>query len=255
MASSSPQGRLGYFDWVLCKVPSCPYNTTGIKVSNWWLFLCLTYISCFLVGTVFAVAGFASMGIGMAAVGVGCMIVGASLAIAGDILRRFGCGWTKIVQESAYPRQIVRENSNVMLPIPFLPGYPGFYIAGEEIRSDNPPPYVISQEYGNPNDRVPGPIHSCTCMTSANVTESAQVTYPEGENPRGSHAVSSEASHDEVLSRTANSREVAIVLASPVNLEHGTLNPPPPPYDFEETDSEDSISWLYDIPPPYGNSV
>ena len=70
MARSNPEGCAGYFGWLACRAPSCPYNTTGVKVSNWWLFLCLSYFSCFVVGIAFAVAGFASMGIEMAAVGV-----------------------------------------------------------------------------------------------------------------------------------------------------------------------------------------
>ena len=143
---SDLQGPFEGFDWKLfCQMPSCPYNTDGIKISSWWLFLCICYLSCFLIGIIFTVNGFASMGNEMAAVGLGLVIVGASLAIVCDVLRRLGVGWTKIVPESPYPsRQFVHTSGEFGFPIPFLPGYPGFCSGGEETRCDSPPPYVNS---------------------------------------------------------------------------------------------------------------
>jgi len=252
MATSNSRGRIGYCEWISCRVPSCPYNTTGIKVSNWWLFLCLTYFSCFLVGIAFAVAGFTSMGLEMAAVGVVIVIVGACLAFICDVLRRCGCGWTKIAPQSSHPRQIVQEASDAVLPIPFLPGYPGFSTAGVQMQSDNPPPYAISPGFESPDDSVDGSSLTCSCWTTFNRTENAQACF---ENPLDRHAMTSDASHNVISSRTQNLSDMAVVLVTPTSLEHGTLNPPPPPYDFETTDSVDTISWLYDTPPPYEDFV
>lgn len=256
MASIDQQGRVGFFDWMtFCQLPSCPYNTDNMKVSSWWLFLRLSYISCFIVGIIFAVAGFVSIGTDVAAVGVVIVIVGACLAIIGDVLRRFGCGWTKIVSGSAYPRQSFQENADFQLAIPFLPGYPGFRTGGDEIRPDSPPPYVISQGSESPDDPVAGPIISCTCETTVNVNENEQFFVSDCENACDNHPITLETSHGEASSRTESLGEAAIALVPPTGIEHGTLNPPPPPYDFETTDSEDRISWLYDTPPPYGDFV
>lgn len=250
MARIGPQGCIGYFGWFSCRAPSCPYNTTGVKVSNWWLFLCLCYCSCFLVGIAFAVAGFASMGVEMAAVGVVLVIVGACLAFLCDLLRRCGCGWTKIVPETVYPRQIVQETAEVVLPIPFLPGYPGFSTSGEATPPDNPPPYTTSQGSENLNTTL-----WCSCGASVNLTESVRVT----ENPCSRHVISTEVSNTaQIPSRPETSSEVGIELITPAVTaqEQRTVNPPPPPYDFESlAGSEDRISWLYDIPPPYGDLV
>ena len=248
----SPRECIGYFDWVSCRLPSCPYNTTGVKVSRWWLFLCLCYISFFLVGIPFAVLGFASMGNEVAAVGVVLVIVGACLAFVCDLLRRCGCGWTKITLESTYPRRIFQEISHVVLAIPFLPGYPGVSTPREGTESDNPPPYAISQGFEKPDLTFP-----CTCMeTSVNVIGSAHVPEDTGGGDARQTITSFATQDREVILRTVNVTEVGSDFGAPTSYDgHGTLNPPPPPYDFEMTDSQDRISWSHDIPPPYGDFV
>lgn len=206
-----------------------------------------------MVGIPFAVVGFASMGNEVAAVGIVLAIIGACLAVVCDLLRRCGCGWTKITLESAYPRQIIQESPDVVLAIPFLPGYPEFSTppAGEGTVSDNPPPYAISQGFENP-----APTLACTCTgTSLNLAGSAHVA----ENRCGRDArrtITSYATNaGEMFSRTVSVSGVSLDFGAPSSYGHGTLNPPPPPYDFEMTHSQDRVSWLHDIPPPYGDFV
>lgn len=244
---SDLQGPYEGFDWKLfCQMPSCPFNTDGIKISSWWLFLCICYLSCFLIGIIFTVNGFASMGNEMAAVGVGLVIVGASLAIVCDVLRRLGVGWTKIVPESPYPsRQFVHTSGEFGFPIPFLPGYPGFCSGGEETRCNSPPPYVNSPHVV---DLVARPTITCI-----NENESQGVVSMR-DNPTDRYSTTSETPRCET-SITENLRQAALVLVTPTGIEHRTLNPPPPPYDFASADREDRISWLYDTPPPYGDFV
>ena len=187
--------------------------------------------------------GFASMGNEMAAVGLGLVIVGASLAIVCDVLRRLGVGWTKIVPESPYPsRQFVHTSGEFDFPIPFLPGYPGFCSGGEETRCYSPPPYVNSP-YGDDSPTI-------TCINESE---------PEGndsirDNPTARYPTTSETPRCDT-NIIENLRQAALVLVTPTGIEHRTLDPPPPPYDFASADREDRISWLYDTPPPYGDFV
>ena len=252
MASNRRREFIGSFDWISCRLPSCPYNTTGVRVSSWWLFLFLCYVSCFAVGIPFTVVGFASMGNEVAALGIVLAIIGVCLAFVCDLLRRCGCGWTKITLESAYPRQTFQESPDVVLAIPFLPGYPGFSTppAGEGTVSDNPPPYAISQGFENSALTL-----SCTCTgTSLNLAGSALVS----ENPGGrdaGHTITLYATNTGEFSRTVSVSGVGLDSGAPTSYGSGTRNPPPPPYDFEMTHSQDRIPWLNDIPPPYGDFV
>lgn len=248
MARSNPQRCVGYFGWLACRAPSCPYNTTGVKVSNWWLFLCLSYFSCFVVGIAFAVAGFASMGIEMAAVGVILVIVGACLALVCDLMRRCGCGWTKISPVSSFSRQqIFQDSLDGVMPIPYLPGYPGFCATDGEQSPGTPPPYAVSHGCENSHSTF-----WCICRTPVNLTETPQVS----DSSLGRATITSDASHGEGYpSRTENIRRVTVVeLGAPTYFEHNSLNPPPP-YDFETSNSQTTMAWLYDIPPPYGEVV
>lgn len=244
MARSNPEGCAGYFGWLACRAPSCPYNTTGVKVSNWWLFLCLSYFSCFVVGIAFAVAGFASMGIEMAAVGVVLVIVGACLAFLCDVMRRCGCGWTKISPQPSFSRQqIFQENLDVALSIPYLPGYPGF----QGNNPGTPPPYTISQGCINS-----APTFWCACRTPVTLIENPQCF----EDSLNRDTLSSDALNIErEPARTENVSEVGnMELGVPLCVQHNSLNSPPP-YDFETFDSQSTVSWLFDIPPPYGEIV
>ena len=110
-------------------------------------FLFLSYVGSLLVGTIFVVTGFASTDFEMSAVGVVLVIAGACLAVVCDLLRRFGCGWTKVATEAANSGRIIQSDSDFTLSIPYLPGYPGFNTAVDDRRPDNPPPYDISESY------------------------------------------------------------------------------------------------------------
>ncbi|KAJ7360587.1 hypothetical protein OS493_015695 [Desmophyllum pertusum] len=126
MANVDARRRCNFCWLKLCQMSLCQYNSASNKVSDWWLFLFLSYIASLLVGIFFVVAGFTSTDYEMAAVGVVLVIAGACLAIVCDLLRRFGCGWTKILTETASRGQISQENSDILLSMPYLPGYPDF---------------------------------------------------------------------------------------------------------------------------------
>ena len=256
MANVEAQSR-GYFSRRLCQLHFCRFNSTGIKVSDWWLFLFLSYVGCLLVGTIFVVTGFASTDFQMSAVGVVLVIAGACLAVVCDMLRRFGCGWTKMTTEAANSGRITQSDSDLTISIPYLPGYPGFNTAVEDRRPDNPPPYEISESY----ESAASATLNCTCGTALR-TENAQSSdasrVPSCERQPGSL----EAQPDELPFRSENVRQLPcehvasnITLARVGFYPRTIIKPSPPPYDFVLVNSTGSISDLCDSPPPYGEFV
>lgn len=248
--------RNGFFRRLLCQLRLCQYNSAGNKVSDWWLFLFLAYIACLLVGIVFVVAGFTSTDFQMSAVGVVLVIAGACLAIVCDLLRRFGCGWTKIATEAATPGQLSQEDSDFTLSLPYLPGYPGFCTAGENTRSANPPPYAICET----DESAARTISVCACGASLR-TENAQMSDASCLSSYSRHTVSLEAVQpDETPSGPDNLREMPEHVAPSTTPASGSLEPTaykpaPPPYDFVLVNSEGRISWSCDSPPPYADFV
>lgn len=244
--------RIGYFSRLPCKLRLCLYKSDGVKVADWWLFLFLLYIAALLVGVVFVVSGFASPDFEMSAFGVVLFIAGACLAIVCDILRRFGCGWTKIATGTANPGQVSQENSDFTMAIPYLPGYPGFYTAGEDTCPDIPPPYVICELSESTSA---SPISGCTCGTTLR-TENAQMSDTGLVSSCGRQSAATQL--DETFSR--NSREFTHEHVTPctscARLETGNHKPAPPPYDLFLVYNEGRISWSsFDSPPPYGDFV
>ena len=193
----------------------------------------------------------------MSAVGVVLVIAGASLAIFCDLLRRFGCGWTKMVTEAANPGQISQEDSDFTLSIPYLPGYPGFCTAREDTRPNNPPPYAVCES----DESAARPVLSCTCGASLR-TEHVQMSdascVPSYSRQMGSLEA---AQSDETSSRSGNLRElphehvVPSITNASGSLEPTAHKPSPPPYDFVLVNSEGRMSWLCDSPPPYADFV
>lgn len=245
--------RIGYFTRLPCKLRLCLYKSDGVKVADWWLFLFLLYIASLLVGVVFVVSGFASPDFEMSAFGVVLFIAGACLAIVCDILRRFGCGWTRIATGTANPGQVSQENSDFAMSIPYLPGYPGFYSAGEGARPDNPPPYVICES----GESAAIPISECTCEATLR-TENAQMSDAIFVSSCGRQSAAEQ--RDGTFSRSGNSRELTHENVTPSTarerLETGNHKPAPPPYDLFLVYNEGRISWSsFDSPPPYGDFV
>lgn len=248
----------GHFSRRWCQLRLCHFNSAGIKVSDWWLFLFLSYVGSLLVGIIFVVTGFASTDFQMSAVGVVLVIAGACLAIVCDLLRRFGCGWTKMAPEAANSRRIIQGDSDFTLSIPYLPGYPGFNSAVEDRRPDNPPPYEICESY----ESAASPTSSCTCGTSLRTGTDAQSSDAGCAPSCGRQSTSLEAQPDETSCRSDNVRQppcehVAsnITLASAAFYPRTVNKPSPPPYDFVVVNREGSISYLCDSPPPYGDFV
>ena len=259
MANVETQSR-GYFSRRFCQLRLCRFmiNSAGIKVSDWWLFLFLSYVGCLLVGTIFVVTGFASTDFEMSAVGVVLVIAGACLAVVCDLLRRFGCGWTKMATEAPNSGRIIQSDTDFTLSIPYLPGYPGFNTAVENRRPDNPPPYEISES----SESAPSATLSCTCGTSALRTEIAQ-SSDAGRVPSCEiQPASLEAQLGETSFRSDNVRQLPREhVASNITLSRvgfyprTIIKPSPPPYDFVVVNSAGSISYLCDSPPPYGDFV
>lgn len=256
MANVEAQSR-GYCSRRLCQLPLCHFNSTGIKVSDWWLFLFLSYVGSLLVGTIFVVTGFASTDFEMSAVGVVLVIAGACLAVVCDLLRRFGCGWTKVATEAANSGRIIQSDSDFTLSIPYLPGYPGFNTAVDDRRPDNPPPYDISESY----ESAARVTLSCTCGTSLR-TENAQSSDAGCMPSFERQSASLEGQPDETSFRSDNVRQLPCQhVASNATLvcagfyPRTIIKPSPPPYDFVVVNSAGSISYLCDSPPPYGDFV
>ncbi|XP_078367624.1 uncharacterized protein LOC144651536 [Oculina patagonica] len=248
--------RNGFLGRLSSKIGLCQYNSAGNKASDWWLFLFLAYIACLLVGIVFVIAGFTSTDFQMSAVGVVLVIAGACLAIVCDVLRRFGCGWTKIATEAAIPGQLSQEDSDFTLSLPYLPGYPGFCTAGENTRPANPPPYAICES----DEFAARPTLSCTCGASLR-TENAQTSDASCVTSYSRHTVSLEAAQPDESPSGPDLRELPHEHVAPSttpasgSLEPTAHKPAPPPYDFVLVNSEGRLSWLCDSPPPYADFV
>ena len=256
MANAEAQSR-GYFSRRLCQLRLCHFNSAGIKVSDWWLFLFLSYVGSLLVGTIFVVTGFASTDFEMSAVGVVLVIAGACLAVVCDLLRRFGCGWTKMATEVANSGRIIQSDSDFTLSIPYLPGYPGFNAAVDDRRPDNPPPYAISESY----ESTASDTLSCTCGTSLR-TENAQSSGAGRVPSFERQPASLEAQPDERSFNSDNVRQLPCqhvvsntTLARTGFYPRTIIKPSPPPYDFVIVNSFGNISYLLDSPPPYGDFV
>ena len=223
----------------------CIYSSAGNRVSDWWLFLCLAYISCLVVGVIFIVAGFSSLGFDMAAVGLVLIIAGACLAIVCDLLRRFGCGWTKNVSRTVSPGRTGEENSAIVVNMPYLPGYPGFCASTEDSASlsDIPPSYETST--GQDEMSASSPVQSATNVVADDTdTEILDATS-------GASETSSEMSPRlEQLPLTEVSENTGAI--SSVERCH----PPPPPYNIVVADNNQNIICLIrDSPPPYTEFV
>ena len=260
MANVETRNR-GSFSRRLCQLRSCHFNSAGIKVSDWWLFLFLSYVGSLLVGTIFVVTGFASTNFQMSAVGVVLVIAGACLAVVCDLLRRFGCGWTKMATEAANSGRIIQSDSDFTISIPYLPGYPGFNTAVDDRRPDNPPPYEISGESGESYESAASVTLTCACGTSLRA-ENAQFSDAGHVPSLERHPASLEAQPDETSFSSDNVRHLPRDhVASNLTLPRGgfyprtIIKPSPPPYDFVVVNSAGNISYLYDSPPPYGDSV
>ena len=256
MANAEAQSR-GYFSGRLCRLRFCHFNSAGIKVSDWWLFLFLSYVGSLLVGTIFVVTGFASTDFQMSAVGVVLVIAGACLAVVCDLLRRFGCGWTKMATEAANSGRIIQSDSDFTLSIPYLPGYPGFNSAMDDRRPDYPPPYEIGSSFESAASAT------CTCGTSLR-TENAQASDAGRMPSFERHPASLEEQPDETSFSSDNVRQlpcehvasnITLVLGGTGFCPRTIIKPPPPPYDFVVVNSAGSISYLCDSPPPYGDFV
>lgn len=259
MANVEAAQSRGYFSRRLCRLRFCHFNSAGIKVSDWWLFLFLSYVGSLLVGTVFVVTGFASTDFQMSAVGVVLVIAGACLAVVCDLLRRFGCGWTKMATEAANSGRIIQSDSDYTISIPYLPGYPGFNTAVDDRRPDNPPPYEISGESRESTASSATLTCTCgTCLRAENAPFSDAGRVPSFER----HPTSMEAQPDEMSFSSDNFQQLPREhVASNITFPRGgfyprtIIKPSPPPYDFVVVNSAGNISYLYDSPPPYGDFV
>lgn len=221
----------------------CQYNSNGYKVSEWWMFLFLLYIASLMVGVVFVVAGFTSSDYGMGAVGLVLCIAGACLAVLCDLLRRFGCGWRKIMA-SRSPRfgDNGQENPDADIDFPYLPGYPGFSTAVV----DNPPSYAICS--GEPF--VASPDISCSCGDS----------YACVDNGRLESSNNTDRIPEATCTTLPQDHGPSNFGPEVVGTEQRTLKPSPPPYDFVvvtmvTTFDTSRLSWLRDSPPPYAEFV
>ena len=219
----------------------------------------------------FVVAGFTSSDYGMGAVGLVLCIAGACLAVLCDLLRRFGCGWRKIMA-SRSPRfgDNGQENPDADIDFPYLPGYPGFSTAVV----DNPPSYAICS--GEPF--VTSPDISCSCgdcyacvdngrLESSNNTdripEATCTTLPQDHGPSnfGPEVVGTEQRTLEATCTTLpQDHGPSNFGPEVVGTEQRTLKPSPPPYDFVvvtmvTTFDTSRLSWLRDSPPPYAEFV
>ena len=256
MANGEAQSR-GCFSRRLCQLRLCHFNSAGIKVSDWWLFLFLSYVGSLLVGTIFVVTGFASTDLEMSAVGVVLVIAGACLAVVCDLLRRLGCGWTKMATEAANSGRIIQSDSDFTLSIPYLPGYPGFNTAVDDRRPDNPPPYEISESY----ESAASATLSCSCGTFLR-TENAQSSDAGRVASFERQPASLRAQPDGTSFSSDDVRQLPCEhVASNITLTRAgfyprtVIRPAPPPYDFVVVNSAGSISYLCDSPPPYGDFV
>lgn len=261
MANVNARRRCNFCWLKLCQMSLCQYNSASNKVYDWWLFLFLSYIASLLVGIFFVVAGFTSTDYEMAAVGVVLVIAGACLAIVCDLLRRFGCGWTKILTETASRGQISQENSDIVLSMPYLPGYPGFYAAAEDRSPDNPPPYAICDGCDTSDESTARSTSSSTCRTPLR-TEHAQVCDADCGPPEAQLAAETFLRFDNLQELPSEPVETSVspagpsVLPASAGIEPGSQKPCPPPYDFViDLNNEDRISWSCDSPPPYEDSV
>lgn len=229
----------------------CQYNSNGYKVSEWWMFLFLLYIASLMVGVVFVVAGFTSSDYGMGAVGLVLCIAGACLAVVCDLLRRFGCGWKKVLaSRSTRFGDNSQENSEVDSHFPYLPRYPGFSTTAVDTCADNPPPYAIcsGEPYTTSSDI------SCSCGESYACLDNRRLESSHSTD-RIPEATCTTLSVTENLPR--DHEPSSFVLDQVAGREPRTLKPSPPPYDFVVVTTFDAsrLSWLRDSPPPYAEFV
>ena len=256
MENGEAQSR-GYFSRRLCQLRLCHFNSAGIKVSDWWLFLFLSYVGSLLVGTFFVVTGFTSTDREMFAVGVVLVIAGACLAVVCDLLRRLGCGWTKMATEAANSERIIQSDSDFTLSMPYLPGYPGLNTAVDDTLPDIPPPYEISESYESTASATL--TSSCGEFLGTENTQSSDAgCVPSFERQPASLG----AQPDETSLSSDNFRQLPCEhIASNITLTRAgfyprtVIRPAPPPYDFVVVNSAGNISYLCDLPPPYGDLV